>query len=103
MWDARNDFIDSADSWPGDPETHGYLRQFPLAALDAVSAPTVGVWHEPDTHFWAIKRDDVPVALVSIEGRVYTSTTRVDLAREYRAQGGKLLPILVQTLGGLLP
>ncbi len=102
-WDARNDFIDTADAWPGDPDTHGYLRLFPLATQDARSSKRVGIWHEPDSHYWAILRDDTPVALVSIDGYVYTAKARIDLDLEYRARGRKLLPVLVHAMGDLLP
>lgn len=86
FWDARNDFIDTADAWPGDPEVHGYLAEFRLAQSDAESAPRLGLWHEPESHFWALLRDEQPVALVSIEGKVYTKEEMFDIGSLYSAR-----------------
>ena len=104
VWDARNEFIDSSgdDWWPGDPEVHGYTVGFPKVHEDFASTPEIGLWQEPNSHFWAIMRDQIPVAIVSIEGRVYRQDSRFDLANEYAANGRRMLPLVVSIIGDLL-
>ncbi len=101
-WDARNEFIDSSgDWWEDTPELNGYLTQFPNALADLADAPPLGLWHEPESHFWAILRDEVPVAIVSIEGRVYRADRRHDLAGEYAIGERRMLPLVTNILGDL--
>jgi hypothetical protein len=104
VWDARNDFIDTSGDewWPGDPEVHGFTDGFPGAREDFPSTPEIGLWQEPNSHFWALLRDEIPVALVSIEGRVYRKGVRLDLAHEYAANGRRMLPLVASILGDLL-
>lgn len=103
-WDARNDFIDSSgDDWcPGDPEVHGFTDGFPKVREDFASTPKIGLWEEPNSHFWAILRDEIPVAIVSIEGRVYGTESRYDLSDAYAANGRRMLPLVTSILGDLL-
>jgi hypothetical protein len=83
-WDARNEFIDSSGDWYlGDPELNGYVDAFPRVRHDFSETPRIGLWHEPESHFWAILRDEMPVAIVSLEGRVYRADHTYDLAVEY--------------------
>jgi len=84
VWDARNEFIDSSADWGlGDPEDlNGYLANFPEALRDLESTPRIGLWHEPESHFWALLRDGEPFALVSIEGVVYLRERRRSLLDE---------------------
>lgn len=95
-WDARNEFIDTADWWPGDAELHGYLAAFPHAIKDLRSTPHIGLWHEPESHFWALLRAEKPVALVSIEGKVYVRDRTIDLRSEYST--GKSMQLIVATV-----
>lgn len=95
-WDARNEFIDAADWWPGDAELHGYLETFPKATADLSSTPQIGLWHEPQSHFWALLRAEEPVALVSIEGKVYIRDRTIDLRSEYST--GKPMQLIVATV-----
>jgi hypothetical protein len=105
VWDARNDFIDTSgdDWWPGDPEVHGFTDGFPGAREDFLSTPAIGLWHEPNSHFWAILRDEIPVAIVSIEGRVYLQNRHYDLADKHAANGGQIAQLVVDVVGDLLP
>jgi len=103
-WDARNEFIDSSgDWWPGDPETHGFLSRYSAARADAGRAPGLGLWGEPASHFWGVLRDDVPVALLSIEGRVYRDETAMELLPIYRSVGRSMTRLVTETMGDLLP
>jgi hypothetical protein len=103
-WDARNEFIDSSgDWWPGDAELHGFVEGFPEARRDFSSTPELGLWHEPESHFWAVLRDQVPVAIVSIEGRVYRAEHHYDLVDEYAANERRMLPLVASILSDLLP
>jgi hypothetical protein len=82
-WDARNEFIDSSgDSLFDDPELNRYLSRFPEAHRDLLSTPRIGLWHEPESHFWALLRGGEPVALVSIEGWLYAHGTRMELEEQ---------------------
>lgn len=103
-WDARNEFIDSSgDWWPGSPEVHGFLEGFPDVRRDLPSTPKLGLWHEPESHFWAVLRNKVPVAIVSTEGRVYRADRRYDLAAEYSSNERRMLPLITKILSDLLP
>lgn len=103
-WDARNEFIDSSgDWWPGDPEINGFTDAFPEAQRDFAFTPEIGVWHEPESHFWAVLRDQIPVAVVSIEGRVYRQDRHFDLVDEYANHGRRMLSVVTSALGDLLP
>jgi hypothetical protein len=83
-WDARNEFMDSSGDWYlGDPEVNGYIDGFPRVRRDFSKTPRIGLWHEPESHFWAILRDQVPIAIVSLEGQVYRADHTYDLAVEY--------------------
>ena len=95
-WDARNEFIDTADWWPGDAELHGYLEPFSRATADLGSTPRIGLWHEPESHFWGLLRAEEPVALVSIEGKVYVRDRTIDLRSEYST--GKSMQLIVATV-----
>lgn len=104
VWDARNEFIDSSSSYPGSAEVNGYLDAFPAVRDDLRTTPSIpGEWHEPESHYWAILRDQKPVAIVSIEGRVYCRDRRYDLARAYSEQNRQMLPLIITVLGDLLP
>lgn len=103
-WDVRNEFDDNSGDWFDQVESlRGYLQRFPLAQADARMSPQVGLWSEPESHFWAILRDDIPVALVSIEGGLYVGSNQYDLMREYKRADRKVLPIVVHALGHVLP
>lgn len=95
-WDARNEFIDTSDWWPGDAELHGYLETFPQAINDMRSSPQIGLWHEPESHFWALLRDEEPVALVSIESKLYVRDRTIDLRTEHST--GKSMQSIVATV-----
>ncbi len=104
LWDARNEFIDSSgDWWPGDPETNGYLTEFPQVREDYRSTPVLEIRHEPESHFWALLRGDETIAIVSIEGRVYLGDRHVDLADEYIKTGRRMTAVVATVLGEFLP
>ena len=104
VWDARNEFIDSSgDWWPGDHEVNHFTDVFPEVRRDFVFVPAIGLGHEPASHFWAILRDQLPVAIVSIEGRVYRQDRHYDVAEEYVANGRRMLPLVASVLRDLLP
>ena len=65
-WDVRNESPDSSD-WDAQ-ELRGFLPLFSRAVEAARSAPSNGLHHEPESHFWAVLRDGIPVGIVSIEG-----------------------------------
>ncbi len=98
-WDARNEFIDSS----GDDltELNGYLAGFPEVRQALPVTPRIGLWHEPESHYWALLRDQA-VAVVSIEGVVHRPDRRIDLAAEYRRHDSRMLPVVVSALADLL-
>lgn len=100
-WDARNEFIDSSDDNP--TVLNGYLDGFPELRRSLPSTPQIGLWHEPESHYWAVLRDETPVAIVSIEGIVYRPDRQIDLAGEYRRHDSRMLPIVVSALADVLP
>lgn len=100
-WDARNEFIDSSDDIP--TVLNGYLAGFPEVRRSLLATPQIGLWHEPESHYWALLRDETPVAIVSIEGIVYRPDRQIDLAAEYRRHAARMLPVLASALADVLP
>jgi hypothetical protein len=70
---------------------------------DLAATPKIGLWHEPESHYWAILRDDTPVAIVSAEGRVDRQGRQLNLATENEANARRMLPLVIAALGDLLP
>ncbi|MET4639586.1 hypothetical protein [Mycetocola sp. 2940] len=99
-WDARNEFLDSSD-WDAE-ELRGYLDYFPMAAVAARSASRLGLHSEPQSHFWAILRDDTPIAVVSIEGVLYRKGRAFDLMDEYQAAGKSITGVVAKCFGDCL-
>ena len=54
-------------------------------------------------HYWAFLRGEEPVALVSIDGRVYRQDRDYDLAAEYKTSGRRMLRVVSGLMGDLLP
>lgn len=100
-WDARNEFIDSSDDNP--TVLNGYLAGFPDVRRSLLATPQIGLWHEPESHYWALLRDESPIAIVSIEGVVYRPYSQIDLATEYRRHDSRMLPVVVSALADVLP
>jgi hypothetical protein len=100
-WDARNEFLDSAE-WEVE-ELRGYLDRFPVAVEAARTAPEIGLHSEPQSHFWAILRDEEPVAIISIDGVLYRDGETFDLMAEYRVAGRSITRVVVKCAGDWLP
>lgn len=100
-WDARNEFIDSSDDNP--TVLNGYLAGFPEVRRSLLTTPQIGLWHEPESHYWAILCDETPVAIVSIEGIVYRPDRQINLAAEYRRHDARMLPVVASALAEVLP
>ncbi|MGV3733055.1 MAG: hypothetical protein ACO1N6_06610 [Microcella sp.] len=100
-WDARNEFIDSSDDSP--TVLNGYLDGFPEVRRSLPSTPQIGLWHEPESHYWAVLRDETPVAIVSIEGVVYRPDRKIDLTTEYRRLDARMQPVVASALADVLP
>jgi hypothetical protein len=104
QWDARNEFLDSSGVVGlNDSAGNGFLSAFPEALRDARAVSKVGLPQEPESHFWAVLRDHVPVAIVSIEGRIYLHDRHFNLADQYAATGRRMLPVVATVLSELLP
>lgn len=100
-WDARNEFIDSSDD--NLTVLNGYLAGFPDARRSMPATPQIGLWHEPESHYWALLRDETPVAIVSIEGVIYRPDHQIDLSTEYRRHDSRMLPVVATALADVLP
>jgi len=100
-WEVRNEII--GDDGDG-PIRAGVVSQFPAALRDA-SALRSEVWDlaEPLRHYWAILRDERPVAIVSIEGRAYLPDRAIDLQPAYETNGRSMLRLVTDLIGDLLP
>ncbi|TDW28931.1 hypothetical protein EDD25_0601 [Cryobacterium psychrophilum] len=98
-WDARNEFLDSV--WNHD-NLRGYLGRFPAAAEAARTAPEIGLPGEPQSHFWAILRDEEPVAIISIDGVLYRDSGTFDLMAEYQAVGRSITHVVAKCAGDWL-
>lgn len=102
-WDVRNEILGD-DEW-GDGVVRGfYLASFPEAEL-ATTYIRSEDWDRGEQlrHFWALLRDESPVAIVSVEGTVYRPDRKIDLMAEYRLHEGRMLPVVVSALADLLP
>ncbi|MGW8483108.1 TY-Chap2 family putative peptide chaperone [Microbacterium sp. NPDC055903] len=80
-WDARSAFYDSS----GDASSRtGVLEGFASVGAEAQSVPRLGIYGEPDSHFWSLMRGGEAVLIVSIEGRVHRKgKPTVDLMLAY--------------------
>lgn len=95
-WDVRSEFFDT--SGYGDPRA-GYLAGFPVAVESTRTTPTLGIPGEPESHFWALRRGDETVAVVSIEGHAYfPGGTHTDLMAEYDKHNRRIIPMTVALL-----
>ncbi|WP_157607259.1 TY-Chap2 family putative peptide chaperone [Sanguibacter suarezii] len=99
-WDVRNEFLDSSD-WE-EEESRGYVERFPTAAAAAKITTKLGVYGEPSSHFWAILRDEVPIAVVSVEGVLYREDGTFDLMAEYRGAGRSVARVIAKCVGDWL-
>jgi len=96
FWDARCEFLDSAD---GDAEElNGYLARFPAAQAALSATPRLGLPHEPESHFWALLRNGEPVAIVSIEGNLYLDGDVIELMPVYE-KSRSVITVVVGALG----
>lgn len=84
-WDWRQVFHDASGD---DPPVLPYLRGFPGARAEAreVSLEPWD-WGHPESHYWAVLRDEEPLALVSAEGSLHFPDARVDLSDAYASRG----------------
>lgn len=102
-WVVENEIL--GDDGLGDgPVLGGFVEQFPEAQR-ALAVTRSEAWDmgEPSRHFWAILREDNPVAIVSIEGVVYRPDHQIDLTTEYRRHDSRMLPVVTAALAELLP
>jgi len=95
-WDARSEYYDSSD---GEPHLSSYLSDF-NGLQDAITrTPGIGIHGEPDSHYWALRRGNETVAVVSMEGLVYrTGQPPQALETEYDAAGRRILPMTARLL-----
>lgn len=88
-WDVRCEFLDTADTY--DNEDPGHIRGFASAMEDRRSIEPLGIDGEPLSHFFTLLRDDEPVLVVSIEGRLYRkSGSPIDLMHAYARHGRRI-------------
>ncbi|WP_427846502.1 hypothetical protein [Cryobacterium arcticum] len=98
-WDARCEFVDS--SGEDDPRA-GYLSNFPAAVEALRSTPAIGIWGEPQSHFWALLLGQDPVAIISIEGTLYLPTGKpINLMKTYLEHERRIVPMTVRLLKAL--
>ena len=99
-WDARNEFLDSSGmgGFDEDADLRKYLSGFPDAIRHLSTTPSLGHWREPYSHFWALLREDEPVAIVSIEGRLYLPDRVSNLAQEYQVYDRNMHAMVVGLL-----
>lgn len=96
-WDVRREFVDSS----GFHGTHGgYVAEFPAAIEAMRTTRALGIWGEPESHFWALLRGGKPVAVVSDEGVLYPSSgPPKNLVSAYEACGRRIIPMTASLLG----
>ncbi|MGR2752824.1 TY-Chap2 family putative peptide chaperone [Agromyces arachidis] len=99
-WDCRNCYYDTAGYGTGPLD---YLEAFPDARADARA-----IRSEPwdlgnrEAHFWALLRQNQPLALLSSEGRLYFRGRVTDLMSEYPVHDRDLRAMVVDLfLAGL--
>lgn len=102
-WDARNESFDSSGLYPGSRNLNNFLKDFPDVRGDLATTPRIGLLSEPESHFWGILRDSEPVAVVSIEGKVYRKDRRYDLGHAYEAGTRRMTTLVTTVIGDLLP
>ncbi|WP_309065544.1 TY-Chap2 family putative peptide chaperone [Microbacterium sp.] len=94
-WDVRSEFVDTSGEEPFRAER---IMRFPSAVADLTTTPRLGIYGEPHSHFWALMRGEEPIAIVSMEGRLYPRQGAVvDLETAY-AKSGRRMRRVVATL-----
>ena len=96
-WDCRNLFLDSSGE---DCGIRDYLEHFPLVR-DAVSKIRLEGWEwdTPEAHFWALLRDDKPVLMLSVDGRIFLPDGKsLDIMSEYKARQRNLHRLVANIL-----
>ncbi|MGH3703464.1 MAG: hypothetical protein ACRDT9_02440 [Agromyces sp.] len=95
QWDARSEFLDTSGYGGG---ARGYLAGFPDARNAADGAKLIGIPGEPESHFWAVLRNGEPIAVMSINGMLYTGESTIELLPLYRRLGS-VAAVVTQALG----
>ncbi|MGV9195101.1 hypothetical protein ACQ143_12220 [Microbacterium sp. MC2] len=96
LWDVRSEFVDSS----GDEDHRaGYLAAFPAALESARDIQPLGIYGEPESHFWALRRGTETIAMVSIEGQAYFADGKqTDLMDLYKKHNRRIAPMTVALL-----
>lgn len=94
-WDWRSGFFDTAE----EAEGRRYLEDFPTALEEARTSPRLGIYGEPQSHFWALMRGDDVVAVVSINGKFHQrSGTPTSLTTAYVKNGRRIRRLTAKLL-----
>ncbi len=95
-WDVRCESLDSSGMSSGN---HGFIAGFPAAIESSREAPRLGIYGEPESHFWALLRGKSPVAMLSIDGQMFlTSGETVSLMSVYGSEGRNLRKTVARAL-----
>lgn len=95
-WDVRNESLDSSD-W-------GISRAGLIDGIVEVDAgpgatPRLGISGEPHSHYWALRRGNETVAVVSMEGYIYRhGVTPVSLMDAYAKSNNRVLVMTADLL-----
>jgi hypothetical protein len=101
-WDVRNVFLDSS-GMAGTAVVEKYLDPFPIAAKRAGHRRPDDLLGVPQYRFWAVLRDDQPVAIMDTDGNVYVGDQVKSLPALYRAHARRLTPTVNAALVSILP
>lgn len=94
VWDARHQTNDGVSERYAES-----MMTVPTIVDDLRVTPRLGIWGEPDSHFWALLRGKEPIVTVSMEGKLYYASGKtVDLMTAYDQHDRKMIPMTTALL-----
>lgn len=103
-WDARCDYLDDSGIYFAEGNEYGhttleFLEKFPAAVEHAKTVKNVGMYGEPNSHYYGLIRGEEVQLLVSIEGIIFFKDgTSADLMKLYNKHNRKLTAMVVEVM-----
>lgn len=95
-WDVRCEYSDTSGYGGG---RDGYLKKFPAIEQVLRDTPTLNLPGEPESHYWALLRNQEPLLIVSMEGKLYRRTGQTtDLMHAYQKHRRRIIPMTLSLI-----
>ncbi|MGZ0712320.1 TY-Chap2 family putative peptide chaperone (plasmid) [Coraliomargarita sp. W4R53] len=94
-WDVRSESQDTSDGMRRAHQIDG----FPSVVEAIDQTPRLGIHGEPYSHYWVLRKDGQPVAVLSMEGWLHLADgTRRDLMSAYAKNGRNMISLTASIL-----